>query len=100
MKNAAINDRILSGCFNEQELDSIIEAVKQEKVRQKYVKSLKVGDAVLYKDSMKKDNDIGKIIEVNDRRGYFLASVKRKVRTVEACVWYKDVILPSILKGV
>ena len=100
MKNAAINDRILSGCFNEQELESIVQAVKQEKKRQKYVKSLKVGDAVLYKDTTTKDSEIGRIIEINDRRGYFLADVKRKVRTVQVCAWYKDVILPSVLKGV
>ena len=98
MKNRAINDRIQSGCFNVQELDSIVQAVEQEKKRQQYVKSLKVGDAVLFKDTMKKSSDIGRIIEVNDRRGYFLADVKRKVRTVQVCAWYKDVILPNIEK--
>ncbi len=48
--------------------------------------------------ALKKSSDIGRIIEVNDRRGYFLADVKRKVRTVQVCAWYKDVILPNIEK--
>jgi hypothetical protein len=96
MKTRVINERILSGSFNEQEIESIIDAITQEKKRQAYVKTLQVGDPVLYKNYRTNSTEIGRIVEVNTRRNYFLTDVKRKVRTVRHAAWFKDVILPKL----
>jgi hypothetical protein len=95
MKTRVINERILSGSFNERELESIVEAIEKEKTRQTYVKSLEIGDPVLFKAN-NNSTEIGRIIEINDRRNYFLTEVKRKVRTVQVRAWYKDIIRPNM----
>jgi len=94
LKAYTINSRILSGTFNAEELETIVEAINQEKMRQSYVRSLSVGDTVTYRTKYDK-LETGKIIEISKHRGqsYFVTEVQSKVRKVKHGTLFCDVIL-------